>query len=63
MYTIKEIAEKYKVTTTTVYRWIHTGKLQSIKLGDVVRVTDEQLNEFVNMSSEKMSLRTSKTVI
>lgn len=46
MYTIKEIAQKYRVRDNTVYRWIYTQGLQCVKIGRVIRVTEEQLTEF-----------------
>ena len=62
MYTVEEIAEKYRVTPNTVYRWITSGKLGHFKIGDNIRITEEQLQEFITKSSKKMSLTTSKTV-
>ena len=47
MLTIKEVAEKFGVHEQTVYRWVYKGKLKAIKVGGGLRVTEEQLKEFV----------------
>ena len=31
-YTPQEVADKLKVNTRTLYRWIHEGKLKAVKL-------------------------------
>jgi excisionase family DNA binding protein len=50
-WTIDEVAEKLKVSTRTVYRWVESGDLPIIKLtpGDRgnVRVSEHDLREFV----------------
>jgi len=47
MLTVNEIAEKLKVHPQTVYRWIYSGKLESLKIDGLVRVTEEQYEKFV----------------
>lgn len=47
MLTVNEIAEKLKVHPQTVYRWIYAGKLKSLKIDGLVRVTEEQYQEFI----------------
>ncbi|KKK46851.1 hypothetical protein LCGC14_3161080 [marine sediment metagenome] len=49
MLTIKEVAEKFGVHEQTVYRWVYSGKLKAIKVGGLLRVTEEQLKEFVEV--------------
>jgi excisionase family DNA binding protein len=50
-WTIGEVAEKLKVSTRTVYRWVDSGDLPIIKLtpGEKgnVRVSEQDLREFV----------------
>jgi excisionase family DNA binding protein len=50
-WTIGEVAEKLKVSTRTVYRWVDSGDLPIIKLtpGEKgnVRVSERDLEEFV----------------
>jgi excisionase family DNA binding protein len=47
-YTIKEIATMLKVHETTVRRWILDGKLESVKVGNTVRVSGDDFRRFVN---------------
>lgn len=49
-YTIYEIAKKFKVAYLTVYRWIRSGKLKSIKAGKQYRVDKVDLKIFLNMN-------------
>jgi excisionase family DNA binding protein len=46
-YTIKEIASILKVHRNTVDSWIQSGKLRVMRERQVVRVTEEELNDFV----------------
>lgn len=48
MLTIEEVAKLLKVTDRTVRRWIDDGKLKALKIGGVIRVTEEDYNEFIN---------------
>lgn len=43
MFTVKQVAETFKVTQRTVYRWISDGKLAAIKVCGSVRVLDEEV--------------------
>lgn len=47
MLTVNEIAEKLKVHPQTVYRWIYAGKLKSLKIDGLVRITEEQYEKFI----------------
>jgi len=47
-YTIKEIAEMLKVAYLTVYRWIQLGKLKAVKAGKQYRISESELDKFVN---------------
>lgn len=48
-YTVKEIATMFNVNIMTVYNWIRTNKLESIKIGGNVRVKQNQLDTFINI--------------
>lgn len=39
--TIPEVAERMRVSTRTVFRWIASGTLRSVQIGRVVRVPAE----------------------
>jgi excisionase family DNA binding protein len=47
-YTVKEVAQILKVNVHTVYRWIKSGKLQAINFGDAVRISETELNKFID---------------
>jgi excisionase family DNA binding protein len=52
-YTVKEIADLLKVHEQTVFRWLREGKLESDKVGNNHRITDEQLNHFIKKPQVK----------
>ena len=45
-YTPEEVAEIFRVKTRTVWEWLRTGKLQSVKVGRQYRITIKQINNF-----------------
>lgn len=47
LYTVKEIAFKYKVHKRTVLRWIHTGKLKGISIAGNIRIPETELNKII----------------
>lgn len=47
-YTPAEVAEILKVKRQTVYTWIREGRLQADKIGRTRRISEEDLNKFVN---------------
>jgi excisionase family DNA binding protein len=48
-FTVKEIAEMFDINPQTVYNWIRTNKLESIKVGGNVRIKQEQLDTFITI--------------
>lgn len=47
MLTIKQVSEMYKVHTNTVRRWIERG-LEVERIGKIIRIDPQKLEEFVN---------------
>lgn len=47
-YSIEEVAKMLKVAYLTVYRWIQTKKLSAIKAGKQYRISESELDKFVN---------------
>jgi excisionase family DNA binding protein len=41
--TVEEVAQRARTTTTTVYRWLHTGRLQGMKIGKEWRIPADAL--------------------
>ena len=46
--TVAEVAKALKVHPKSVYRWIYEGRINSYKIGNRIRFTDEQIEAFVN---------------
>lgn len=44
--TIKEVANKYRVSIMTVHNWIKKG-LPATRIGRVIRVDEKKLEEFI----------------
>lgn len=49
-YSIEEVAKTLKVAYLTVYRWIKSGKINSIKAGKQYRIGKEELERFLKMN-------------
>jgi len=49
--TIREVAERLKVSQRTVRRWIDRGHLHVVKLGRTVRIDEESLNSLILTNS------------
>ena len=50
MLTVEEIAQKLKVSERTVYRWIAEGKLKSLKIQGIIRITEKDYQQFIKSS-------------
>lgn len=52
--TIKETCALLQVHRITLYKYIKTGQLHTVKLGDrLVRITPDSIREFLNMEPAK----------
>jgi putative molybdopterin biosynthesis protein len=49
-FTVEEVAERLKVSHMTVYRWIKAGKLGAYKLGGEFRITERDIERFLEAS-------------
>lgn len=47
-YSIEEVSKMLKVAYLTVYRWIQSKKLLSIKAGKQYRISKAELDKFIN---------------
>lgn len=45
-FSCKEIAERYAVKITTVWKWIRRGDLPAVKAGRLYRIRADDLDEF-----------------
>lgn len=46
-YTVKEVADRFRVSRQAVYDWIQDGKLSAIRVGERVRIPESALASFV----------------
>ena len=47
VYTLEELVDLLKVTKRTLYNYIRTGRLKAVKMGKYWRVTQKQLDAFL----------------
>jgi excisionase family DNA binding protein len=47
LFTVKEVAEHFKVSRQAVYDWITDGRLRAVKVGNRTRIPESAINEFV----------------
>lgn len=48
-YTPQEVANKLKLNVRTLYKWIREGRLYAVKLGDVWRIPETELNRLLGV--------------
>lgn len=48
VYTLQECAEILKCTRQSVYNFIRAGKLPAAKIGNIYRITDDDINAFLD---------------
>ena len=47
MLTIKDVAKKLKLHEMTVYRYVVSGKIKSVKFGNAYRIREEELEKIM----------------
>lgn len=55
LYTAQEVADRLKIKKTTVYELIKRGELDSSKIGKQLRISEEQLERYLNGSASPSS--------
>ena len=53
IYTIEETANILKIKPRTVRAWIDQGKLKSFKLGDLVRIHEDDLQALIDTARKE----------
>ena len=48
--TVAEVAEVMRVSKMTVYRLVHSGELPAVRVGRSFRVTEEDVNQYLQRS-------------
>jgi acetyl-CoA synthetase len=51
-YTPKEISDKLKLNIRTIYKWIREGKVNAVKLGDVWRISESEMQRLLEGEKE-----------
>ena len=54
LYTQKEVAEMFNVTTQTIYRWRKAGKINAVKVGNRALITWEEINRVLKETTESL---------
>jgi len=52
-YLVEELAEKLRVSTMTIYRYIKRKKVKAYKIGKEFRIDKEEFNNFLNKVKTK----------
>lgn len=47
LYTVKEVADQFRVSRQAIYDWINRGDLRALRLGDRIRIPESALREFI----------------
>ena len=53
MLTVEEVSEMLKVTTLTLRRYLRSGELKGSKIGGQWRISQEQINDFLDKNSNE----------
>jgi excisionase family DNA binding protein len=48
LYTIREVAEKLKISISSVYRYVESGRFPHRKIGSNIRFTKENIETFLS---------------
>ena len=54
LYTQKEVAEMFNVTTQTIYRWRKAGKINAVKVGNRALITWEEINRVLKENTDSL---------
>ena len=55
-YTLEEVEDILKVTRRTIYNYIKNGDLKAVKMGKYWRVSETNLQDFIEHGTKKKSL-------
>lgn len=50
LYAVEEVAELLHVSRAIIYKQIHEGKLEAVRIGRLFRITRESLDNFLHNS-------------
>jgi len=52
-YLVEELAERLRVSTMTIYRYIKAGRLRAYKIGKEFRIGEKEFDDFMNKARTK----------
>ena len=52
-YLVEELAEKLRVSTMTIYRYIKAKKIKAYKIGKEFRIENKEFNDFLKKCQSK----------
>lgn len=50
---VREVAASARVTPRCVYEWIRTGRLEALRIGGRIRVSDEAFRKMIRPARER----------
>ena len=53
--TVDEVAELFKTSKSTIYRWVHKREIPFVKLGGKLRFVEDDIQEFIKQHSVSIS--------
>lgn len=53
LYTAAQVAQRLSLSTETIRRYVRQGKLQSLKVGQQLRITEAQIQEFIKADGDQ----------
>ncbi|MHB8516692.1 MAG: helix-turn-helix domain-containing protein [Dehalococcoidia bacterium] len=51
--TVSEVAQRLRVSRTTVWRWVHAGRLRALRVGRGIRVREEDVERVAEPATPK----------
>ena len=51
LYNINDLSKLLKISTSTLYRWVHRKEIQFVKLGGRLLFESEKIQEFIQHNS------------
>lgn len=62
-YTLKDLSEMLHLSMTTIYRYVQFGKLKATKIGNSYRLTEEDLQNFMNHARATTNARRAERAV
>ena len=63
LFTVADVAKKLKVSTRLVYKLIEHGDLRCYRIASAIRISDDQLREYLKESGGRVSPVINRTAV